>query len=194
LQLAGTFPQAGGGDLLAVTTDNAGNNKTDAYLTRTINDRVTYDPGTGAVTSEVTLTLHNTAPSSGLPSVVIGSYTGSGLPPGADRSWISLYTPLAVVAQRNDGQPAESVPTPALGVTAYSSYIDVPPGGTATVQYTLAGQVRSGDAYRLTARIQPSALPTSETVTVVPTAGWHGGGRCTLGPDLVQTCTASFAP
>ena len=79
------LPAARGHDVLAVTTQNAANNKIDAYLQRSISDAVHYDPGNRAVASKVTITLHNEAPAQGLPSEVIGSYDNSGLRPGPMR-------------------------------------------------------------------------------------------------------------
>ena len=105
LGLADAFPAADGHDLLGVTTQNAANNKIDVYLQRVISDAVTYDPANGAVASRVTITLHNEAPAQGLPNEVIGSYTGSGLPPGTNETWLTLYSPLGL-RSRHGQRPA----------------------------------------------------------------------------------------
>ncbi|MDQ6946029.1 MAG: DUF4012 domain-containing protein, partial [Actinomycetota bacterium] len=53
VRLAGAFPARSGGDLLAVTTQNTANNKSDAYLSRSVDDAVSYNPGTGRVDATV---------------------------------------------------------------------------------------------------------------------------------------------
>ena len=85
LGLAGAFPAARGHDLLAVTTQNAANNKIDVYLQRSISDAVNYDPTNGAVASKLTITLHNEAPAQGLPSEVMAAIPTVDCLPGPTR-------------------------------------------------------------------------------------------------------------
>jgi hypothetical protein len=172
LGLAGAFPVVPGQDLLAVTTQNAANNKIDVYLQRSINDAVTYDPSNGGVSSRVTITLHNGAPAQGLPSEVIGSYTHSGLPPGTNATWLTLYSPLGLYGATLDGQSQGVRDTPELGVHAYSEFVDIPAQSSVTLTFDLAGVTTPGLAYKVNLYNQPMVLPDLDTVSVEATPGW----------------------
>ena len=176
LGLAGAFPAADGHDLLGVTTQNAANNKIDVYLQRVISDAVTYDPANGAVASRVTITLHNEAPALGLPNEVIGSYTGSGLPPGTNETWLTLYSPLGLRGATVNGQRQGVSNGTELGVHAYSEYVDIPPQGKVTLTFDLAGVTTPGPGYRLSMYNQPMVQDDLDTVSVEPTSGWRVTG------------------
>ena len=83
IDLDGALP-AVNGDFLSVTTQNSGNNKIDIFLHRDIAYDVVYDPDTGLVQGEVTVTLRNDAPASGLPLYVIGNRDPSRIAIGAN--------------------------------------------------------------------------------------------------------------
>lgn len=191
--LAGAFPAAAGGDLLAVTTQNAANNKIDAYLQRSIRDEVSYDPATGAVRSRVTITLHNRAPASGLSSEVIGSYPGSGLPAGTNRTWLSIYSPLRLTAAALAGRPLAMPGTPELGVRAYSAYVDIPAGATVSLTATLSGLTTPDGAYRLSWRTQPMVIDDHDGVQVTTPPGWVVAGSSRWSPPAAGSQTHAFA-
>jgi Protein of unknown function (DUF4012) len=170
--LAGAFPTAGGGDLLSFITQNAANNKIDAYLQRTIDYKVSFDPYDGSVSSTLDVTLHNEAPATGLADEVIGSYDGSGLPLGAERLWYSVYTPLQLSGATLDGVPVPMSEAPEFGVHTYSGYVTVPSGATATLQIHLTGRVDSG-SYHLQLHDQPTVVPDRISVSVEGAAGWR---------------------
>ncbi|HEX4126752.1 MAG TPA: DUF4012 domain-containing protein [Acidimicrobiales bacterium] len=192
LGLTGSFPAARGHDLLAVTTQNAANNKIDVYLQRSISDAVSYDPANGAVASKVSITLHNSAPAQGLPNEVIGSYPGSGLPPGTNETWLTLYSPLGLRAATVNGQVQGVKGMAELGVHAYSDYVEIPPEGSVTLTFDLAGVTTPGLAYRLSLYNQPMVLPDADTVTVQPTPGWTVTGPGTWPDDLTDGLTFRF--
>lgn len=171
--LAGAFPQPGpSSDLLAVTVSNGANNKIDAYLHESIADQVHYDPRTGHVSAQVTITFKNSAPPSGLPPYVLGSYAGSGLPPGTNLLWMSLYSPLTADSASADGQVIGFSPaTEELGTNAYSTFLTIGPQSTKTVVVNLDGTVNPGPQYRMTLRLQPLAYPVAASVSVQPAAG-----------------------
>ena len=182
--IAGSFPSPGpGGDLLAVTVANAGNNKIDAYLAERIADHVVYDPRTGRVASTVRLTLANSAPASGLPAGVIRSYQGSGQPPGSNFMWLSVYSPLNLASATLAGRPVPfSGAVREFGVNAYSVFLSIPSGGTDDIALTFSGAVMPGPNYALTLRLQPMANPVGASVSVLgQPAGWSAGA------DMVQT-------
>jgi hypothetical protein len=190
--LAGAFPDSDGHDLLAVTTQNAANNKLDAYLQRSITDDVTYDPASGQVKAHVTVLLHNEAPSTGLSSEVLGSYAGSNLSLGTSQTWLTVYSPLGLSAAV-DGNKGLSVTTlPELGVTAYSAYVNVAPGATATITVDLQGRVRPGRAYQLTLHTQPIVLADRDLVRLGAGGGWAVEGPATWVPAGFSTEVRTF--
>jgi Protein of unknown function (DUF4012) len=174
LGIDGTFPQPGhGSDLLALTFSNSANNKIDSYMTAGASDDVTYDPDTGAVNSTVTLKLSNSAPNSGLPDYVIGSYRGSKLPPGTNYTWFSLYTPLTLGDASVDGKPLYFSPVvPELGVGAYSTWVAIPARSTVIVTIQLSGNVGRRSSYSLEVRLQPLATEPTLSVDMASPKGW----------------------
>jgi hypothetical protein len=175
--LAGRFPSPAGGDLLAVVSDNSAANKIDAYLQRTISDQVDYDPATGRVSSTVRITLHNGAPASGLSSEVIGSYAGSGLRPGTNRVWLSVYSPLQLTGASQGSQALAMNSVPELGVHTYSAFVTVAAGATETVTVQLHGQIHTGSTYRLSLYQQPMVLADRFSAQVSSArAGWTAVG------------------
>jgi hypothetical protein len=199
LGIDGSFPTTDGGDLEAVTTQNTGNNKIDFYLHTSVLDQLTFDPSTGHVRSVVTITLKNDAPTSGLPSYVIDSPNDPGLPPGTNRTWLTLYSPLAFTRVSIDGTPATMSSTAELGVHAYSNYVNVPSEGTTRIRVVLTGQVARGDQLRVSVRLQPSANPQRSTVEMTPTGGWSlantaGSDRWLLSSALRQIRIFRFVP
>ncbi|HEY3942138.1 MAG TPA: DUF4012 domain-containing protein [Acidimicrobiales bacterium] len=196
LGVDGRFPSPGRGDLLAVTTANTGNNKIDAYLHTTVDDQVEVDPGTGSVRSSVTVSLENAAPASGLPGIVIDSPADPALAPGVNETWLTVYSPLAFNAVHIDGAPATMSATRELGVWAYSTYVEIPPGATSTVRVELSGTVAERSELSMGVRLQPAAHPVHARVTVGATGGWAaeraGDNTWDLGPAMRQQRTFRF--
>ena len=174
----GGFPDAQGGDLVAVTTQNSAHNKGDSFLTRAVDYRADVDPDTGVVEATATVTLVNTAPAGGLPDVLIGVNPSVGtpnlpdLPPGTNRMYLSLYTPHALASADVDGVALPMESQPELGVNVYSQYVDVPPGATVTLTFHLAGGVDLRDGYRLTVAGQATINPDEVSVSVGATEPW----------------------
>ena len=173
----GAFPRAGGGDLLAVTTQNNAHNKGDSYLQRRIDYRATVDLETGGVDATATVTLVNSAPSGGAPDVLIGSSPSAGttnpveLPLGTNRMYLSLYTPLALDDADIDGRPLLVGSQRELGVNVYARFIEVAPGSTATLTFRLSGSLDLREGYQLTVAGQPTINPDEVTVEVAVTGG-----------------------
>lgn len=157
LGLSGAVPALEGGDYLSVSNANANPNKIDAYLQRSITDHVSYDPGTGAIRSTVTVALHNTAPASGADNSALTNETG--LPLGTNRTFLSVYSPLALSTARVDGRTAGMEAEVEQDRNRYGTFVDVPQGGTTTVEVELEGTLASRSAYRLTYLAQPTANP-----------------------------------
>ncbi len=172
LGIAGSFPQANGGDVLAVTTDNTGNNKLDAYLHTSVADHVTYDPGTGSVRSAIEVSLTNDAPAAGLPAIVIGNPGDPGLASGVNETWLTVYSPFSFERVSIDGAPATMSATRELGVWAYSTDVDVAPDATVQLRLSLDGTVAARPTLTMSVRLQPSANPVQTQVVIRSTASW----------------------
>lgn len=118
--------------------------------------------------------MRNGAPSSGLPSGVIGPYDDR-FGPGENRTYLSLYTPFPHRSATLGGRPVTVDSQPELGRLAHSATVSLPPLGSRTVLLDLEGlvQLEEGDWYRLDLGHQP--LVTSDVVEVsleVP-GGWR---------------------
>ena len=161
------------GDFAGLVTQNASGNKIELFLDRSLTYESVVDPKTGTVKAVATITLRNTAPTSGVPDYVI---TGSGpdpTPPGHYRGLVSFYTPLDLQQATLDGQPVPSDTTveQELGRNVITRYVDIDSGGQATLRLELAGPVRmpvvaDGRRYRLTLWHQPTIEPDHLTVKV----------------------------
>ena len=170
--LDGAFPTAEGGDLLAVTTQNSSHNKGDSFLRRSVTYEAEVDPDSGVVQATATVTLVNEAPPAGLPDVFIGNNPSVGtpqypdLPPGTNRMYLSLYSPLALAEATLDGQALPVESQVELGVNVYSQFVAVPPGGTVSLTFRLAGGIDLTDGYRLAVAGQATINPDRVEVTV----------------------------
>jgi hypothetical protein len=167
--VTGWFDPAVDGDTVTVTTANAGASKIDLFLHRREQYDVRWDPDTGQVTATLRVTLENTAPAEGLPDYVIGNSVG--LPQGSNRSFVSIYSPFELDASRVGGQPAALQAEVELGRNVYSTFVDIPPGGTAEIELDLSGSVE-GRRYQLDLPVQPFA--TADEIAVNVEVGGRG--------------------
>jgi hypothetical protein len=143
-------------DGLAVVSTNAGANKLDAYLRRSIRYDAIVDEGTGRIQAAVTIQLSNDAPDD-LPADAGGNPFG--LPPGTNREYVSVYSPWAVTAAELDGVATGMEPADELGWRVYSRYVDIPPGGEVVLRLRLEGELSPDEPYVLTVRSQPLTNP-----------------------------------
>ena len=167
--MAGALPDVTDRDGLAVVTNNASANKIDSFLQRSI----AYDAEVrdGTITSTVTVTLRNSAPTSGYPTYVIGSEFLN-MPSGTNRTLLSVYTPLTWTNATLDGEPVGLSNGKQDGWNAYTLRMDLEPGSTHTLVISLVGYV---DDYSFALRPQP--LPVDDTYAI------HISGDLTV--DLV---------
>jgi hypothetical protein len=168
LEIDGGLPAADG-DFLAVTTSNRGANKIDAFLTRTVEDDVVVDQTTGRVDASVRVTLHNAAPASGLPDVMIANFFG--LPSGTNELELSVLTPLELDRSTLDGAPVPVGSHHEYGRKTYSAVLVLPPGATQTFELQLHGELKPEQPYRLTVVPKPNVGTEHVTVRVVGSAG-----------------------
>ncbi len=168
----GRFGAVRGSDVLSVRSANLRANKIDSFLHRSVRYRAEVDPATGEVVAVATVTLRNDAPAEGLPEYVIGP-DGDGDPPGTNRTYLAVFTPLSAEGATLDGEPVGLEPQREQGLNVYTAVVVVPPGGTRTLEVRLRGVVDGMDdgTYRLTLAGQPLAHPDDVTVEIDP------GGR-----------------
>lgn len=180
--LDGALPATPGNDLVAVVNNNAVGNKVDLFLSRQVGYDAQWDPATGAVSAELTVTLTNAAPTAGLPDYVIGNSLGDkAMAPGTNRTHLSVYTPLDLVAAQLDGQAAALESHVEAGRPAYSLFLDVPPeGGQRRLTLSLQGQLQPGGPYRLDVATQPLVTPDEIDLAVEVV----GGDVATASPRL----------
>lgn len=129
LHMGGQFPVERDGDFLALVTQNAGNNKMDVFLHREIRYDVRYDAASGTIEANVTIVLHNDAPTSGLPDIVLKNRDDSHQPRGTNWLWFNFYSPHDLVSSTLDGRALEVGGQHEFGLHVYQAYLPVPSGG-----------------------------------------------------------------
>jgi hypothetical protein len=154
------------GDFLSVVAQNAGGNKLDAFLHRSIRYHVTVDPDTGEVEADAVVRLENTAPTAGLPHAVIGNFGPRPANPGDNPLYLSIYSPLSLTGAAVDGHPLLMESERELERNVFSTFVTVPAGGAVTVSIRLAGSLPAGQTYRLDVSPQPTAAPDDLEVSV----------------------------
>jgi hypothetical protein len=150
-----------GQDALAVVNINRNANKIDSFLERTIEYRPVVNQRTGATTATLTISMTNTAPTTGYDDYVIGNQID--LPTGTNRTILDVYTRLGVDAARLDGEDTAPYTVPELGYNVLTTVVEIPPGETVVMELELSGDIGRGP-YQLLYRPQP--LPNPETLTV----------------------------
>jgi hypothetical protein len=134
----GSVP-APSGDSFGLIVQNAGANKLDAFLKRRVTYSATVDADSGRERARATITLHNTAPSSGLPDYVIGNEVG--LPTGTTRLIVAAYSRLALQTATIDGRPLPLIGEQEFSRNVYSAFVDIPAGASRTITIDLRGAV-----------------------------------------------------
>jgi hypothetical protein len=141
--LYGPAARSGDEDLLSVVSRNANPSKIDAYLERTIDYDVSWNPSTGRTHARVTVRLTNSVPEGALPPVVV--QTPPGVPPGTNRTQLSVLSPLSAPTATIDGVRAGiGTQQEYAGVKRHTVLLDIPPGATRVVTMDLDGTVGSG--------------------------------------------------
>jgi hypothetical protein len=124
----------------------------------------------GEVESTLVVTITNHAPTTGFPDGVIGNYTGD--PVGTNRTRLSLFSALPVLAADAGGTPVEPRAGSEQGWTVNSIMLAIAPGSTIEVTFTLAGvAAASADDYRLVTFVQPLASALTSAVTATDAQG-----------------------
>jgi len=163
--VSGRFPALNGADGIAVTVDNGGANKLDAYLGVVTDYRATVESAAGptAATATATIALTNTVDPTGKPDYAVGNPFG--LPAGTNRLMLSLYSALRASSIRLDGEAVtvDGVYASVDGATVFgwhvaTLWLDIPPGTSRVVTVELEGVLDDPSA-PVVIRRQPMALP-----------------------------------
>lgn len=163
-----------GNDLLAVISRNSNPSKIDSYLERAIDNRVTWDPETGDVRSQVVVTLTNTAPAEGLAPLV--GLAPAGAPHGTNRTELAVLTPLDSSGASIDGVAAPIGTRKDLdGLVRHTLTLDLAPGQSRTVVFELNGRLEPGD-YRMRWIGQPLVNPDQAQLTITSNGAPFLGG------------------
>ena len=151
-------------DGLAITLNNAAGSKIDDLLDAKALYSVQPDPANGTAAATLTITLTNTAPTSGLPDSIIGNVVD--LPTGTNSTYLSVYTALPFTSATVDGKPYPFSLGVDSGYLVTSAFIDIAPGATTTVVLELEGGLDLRDGYSLVVRTPPTARPFPVTAVV----------------------------
>jgi hypothetical protein len=160
---------------LLVVNHNGAGNKTDYFLTRQVRYEVHLQPAeldTG-LRAELDLSLHNGAPSAGLPNAVIGPYDAR-FAPGQNLSLLSIYTPT-LVRKATLGDKEVKIPTsPELGRFVHAGELSLPSKTTADLHLDLSGRVPlSAGWYYLDLVRQPTVHPDKVEIRIEVAPGWR---------------------
>ena len=161
----GAFPQPDGHDLLAVRSQNSGENKIDTYLRRDVRYSALFDAETGLTQASIQVTLTNTAPATGLPGAIIGN-NDQDLPFGTNATRLQIYSPLGFQGATLDGESTSVTWNRELGWAQYELDLEIPPGAVTTVKVDLAGVLDVSEGYRLRIDNQPLVQPDRVTLDI----------------------------
>lgn len=129
----GRFAPSVAGDFLSVVQNNAGANKVDFYLDRSVEYVVRMDED-GDAAASVDIELRNDAPTEGQPRYVLGPNVPFHRSAGENTSLLNVYcgTCTLTTATRNS-DAIQPVSGSELGSTFYQDFLTIPSGGRADV-------------------------------------------------------------
>ena len=128
------------------------------------------------LTATATVTIVNTAPTSGVSSYIIGGAPADHLTvPGESRVHVTLITPHDLVQALDAAGRTTAVNLGReQGFTVITKVLRIPSGGSATIRFELEGRVEpTRGSYRLEVGHQPTATPDEVNVRVLGAGGWE---------------------
>jgi hypothetical protein len=179
LGVGGSAAAPAEGDYLMAVGINAGGNKLDAFLHRTLDWRIRL-AADGSAKATASLTLENEVPRTGLPSYVVGPYDER-FTARVNEQIQTLFVDggygftQASVNGRRVGAEAQAE----LGALALTQAVSVPAGAPTTLRYRLErtdAATQVGDErlrYRLLLRPQATRWPDTAKVAVAAPDGWQ---------------------
>jgi hypothetical protein len=179
LGVGGSAAAPPGSDYLMAVGVNAGGNKLDAFLRRTLDWRVRL-AADGSAAASASLTLRNDVAVSGLPRYIVGPYDAR-FRKGVNEQIQTLYVAGGYGFTRAslDGRQVGAEAQQDFGGLALTQSVGVPAGDSATLGYRLTRPVaaeRLGDGrlrYRLLLRPQATVWPDKVKVKVTAPTGWR---------------------
>ncbi len=145
------------GDTIGLVAQNAGGNKIDWFVDKSLDYEVEVGKD-GTVSATATINVQNRAPSTGLPSYVIGNLVDNRVVPiGTASVLLSVYSPLELVGATVFGERLEMERSTEFGLNVYSALLDVPSMSREELVLTLSGKLDSlpVGAYPLEVLYQP---------------------------------------
>jgi hypothetical protein len=178
LGVGGSAAAPAGRDYLMTVGINAGGNKLDAFLRRTLEWRVRL-AADGSARAAASLTLHNKVPRTGMPRYIVGPYDGR-FRVGVNEQIQTLYVAGGYGFTRAslDGRRVGAEAQAELGGLALTQPVGVPAGKESRLGYRLARRgaaERLGEnrlRYQVLLRPQATVVPDKAKVVVAPPDGW----------------------
>ena len=131
-------------------------------------------PRHGAIAATVTVTLTNTAPTSGVSAYILGEQNGP-TKVGENDVRLTVVSPHRLITVTDAA--GEELPVNVgreKGLYAITVSVDLDSGTSETVEFTVAGLLTPTDGdYRLHVRRQPAVVPDEVAVTVHGGRGWE---------------------
>jgi len=172
LGVDGGLRKPAGRDYLLLVGQNAAGNKIDYYARRHISYGV-HIATDGKTTGKAVVELANDAPSGGLPRYLIGPFGSLRDPPGLNRSYLSIYSPLgaAVSGASVDGKAVQVESHRELGLGVVSRYVEALSGKSATFKVNLTSVLSRLGEYRLLVQHQPGLRADALDLSISLPAG-----------------------
>ncbi len=183
-----------GTDFVQLITQSASESKIDWFLRRTLTYAPTVDPRTGDLTATATVTLTNTAPTTGVSTYILGEETGP-TAVGENELRLTLYSPHRPLGAFDaDGDRLPVNLGRENGLYAVTVLLEIPSGASATVEVRFEGTLWPTDGtYHLRVGRQPAVVPDQVDVALEGAPGWvvtaPGGGTATLAEETETAFT-----
>jgi len=202
--VSGRPPRDPSNDVFDLRTSNLSQNKSDAFLQRSVTYETVRDGPTGAVGAEVTIDLHNGAPLGLSPYVLSNQWLRRrerGAPPfGSDTLLVSVSTTLPVDRASVDGRattwashPTSPGSEPDGAVHRYATTVTIPAGATVEIRLHLRGGRPTAARRGITFVHQPLANDDQVVVTEREGGATRQVARFTLHETRSVTVTATSA-
>ncbi|MGI8425562.1 MAG: sugar transferase [Actinomycetota bacterium] len=172
LGVDGSLKPAIDSDYLMVVGQNAAGNKVDYYARRSIAYEVHIGAG-GKTSGKAEVIIKNGAPTSGLPTYILGPFADLKDPPGLNRTYLSLYLPAKTSgsAAKLDGKPVGLESHSERGLGVVSKFVETVSGNSSRLELKLQSALSRAGEYRLLVQHQPGLNPDQMRLSVRIPAG-----------------------
>lgn len=154
IQMTGDFSCDEADGCFMLVADNASGSKIDYFLEIRSTLELRFEKSLDTVVAKVKLYVTNSAPSSGLPSYIIGNMVD--LPLGYNRTLLSIHTSWFLSPDQTpdgNGWGARNE----QGLNVYSSYLDLAPGETQIVELVFKGKLGTEGEYKVATKVPAAA-------------------------------------